>query len=168
MEWKGVLKVFGETILCKISILLVVYSVWSWGCIILFMALPDLELRTWWSWGEPCCHRSISLSDLSWLSQCAGHRFILDAIGLQCNIHVLKMQQKYIDILRRYIQLVFPSDDNGMKRYGRLLLRLPALRTLTMQISQVFEQFIISDRPDIATLVDTSLHDDVLISMVNG
>jgi len=78
------------------------------------------------------------------------------------------MQQKYIDILRRYIQLVFPSDDNGMKRYGRLLLRLPALRTLTMQISQVFEQFIISDRPDIATLVDTSLHDDVLISMVNG
>lgn len=69
---------------------------------------------------------------------------------------VLKMQQKNLTVLQRYIRLVYAGD---MKRLGRLLLRLPSIRTIATNIEEVFEQFIIFDRAPLSDLIQTSLLD---------
>lgn len=70
---------------------------------------------------------------------------------------MLKLQQKYLTILQRYIRLVYAGD---MKRFGRMLLRLPALRTIAASIDEVFEHFIISDRAGLRTLIEAALLDN--------
>ena len=52
---------------------------------------------------------------------------VVDGIGLRDTMTVLKLQQKNLNVLQRYIRLVYAGD---MKRLGRLLLRLPSLRTI--------------------------------------
>lgn len=44
-----------------------------------------------------------------------------------------------------------------MKRFGRILLRLPGLRTISHTIREVFEQFIVMDRPSIEDLIVSAL-----------
>ena len=80
----------------------------------------------------------------------------VDGIGLRDTMTVLKLQQKNLNVLQRYIRLVYAGD---MKRLGRLLLRLPSLRTIATNIEEVFEQFIIFDRASMSALIDTSLVD---------
>ena len=81
---------------------------------------------------------------------------VVDGIGLRDTMTVLKLQQKNLNVLQRYIRLVYAGD---MKRLGRLLLRLPSLRTIATNIEEVFEQFIIFDRASMSALIDTSLVD---------
>ena len=81
----------------------------------------------------------------------------LDTVGVRDTMTVLKLQQKYLTILQRYIRLVYGGD---LKRYGRMLLRLPGLRTIAMQIDEVFEQFIIADRLGISQMINSALLDN--------
>lgn len=58
-----------------------------------------------------------------------------DAIGLVDKKSVTKVQTKYLDILRRYITITFPEDKG---RFGKILLRLPTLRTLSAKAAERF------------------------------
>lgn len=81
-----------------------------------------------------------------------------DTIGLRDCITILKLQQKNLTILKRYIRLVYAGN---MKRYGRILLRLPGLRTVAMNIQEVFEEFIVADRMPVNEMVESALLDVV-------
>lgn len=83
---------------------------------------------------------------------------VSDALGLRDTIKVSKLQQRYLSLLQRYIKLVYSGN---MKRFGRLLLSLPGLRTKAMNISETFESFIIMDRTPVAGLVDNCLLETV-------
>lgn len=58
-----------------------------------------------------------------------------DAIGLVDKKSVTKVQTKYLDILRRYVTMTFPNDKG---RFGKILLRLPTLRTLSAKAAERF------------------------------
>nr|UZQ18778.1 mollusc nuclear receptor [Doryteuthis pealeii] len=58
-----------------------------------------------------------------------------DASGVQDKQKVASMQTRILDSLRRYVAQKFPND---LQRYGKMLLRLPALRTLSAKAAERF------------------------------
>lgn len=58
-----------------------------------------------------------------------------DASGVQDKQKVANMQTQILDSLRRYVAQKFPND---LQRYGKMLLRLPALRTLSAKAAERF------------------------------
>lgn len=58
-----------------------------------------------------------------------------DASGVQDKQKVASMQTRILDSLRRYVAYKFPND---LQRYGKMLLRLPALRTLSAKAAERF------------------------------
>lgn len=58
-----------------------------------------------------------------------------DAIGLTDKNKVIMIQTKFLDILRRY---VCTKNTNDKGRFGKLLLRLPTLRTLSAKAAERF------------------------------
>ncbi|XP_052804894.1 retinoic acid receptor RXR-alpha-B-like [Mya arenaria] len=58
-----------------------------------------------------------------------------DAIGLVDKMKVTKIQTKFLDVLRRYVTVQYPTDRG---RFGKLLLRLPTLRTLSAKAAERF------------------------------
>lgn len=58
-----------------------------------------------------------------------------DAIGLVDKFKVLTIQTKFLDVLRHYVCMKFPNDRG---RFGKLLLRLPTLRTLSAKAAERF------------------------------
>ncbi|XP_052265099.1 retinoic acid receptor RXR-alpha-B-like isoform X1 [Dreissena polymorpha] len=58
-----------------------------------------------------------------------------DAIGLSDKQKVIKIQTKFLDVLRRYVQSRYLLDKG---RFGKLLLRLPTLRTLSAKAAERF------------------------------
>ena len=60
---------------------------------------------------------------------------ISDAIGLVDKSKVIGVQTKFLDVLRRY-EVVTYTNDKG--RFGKLLLRLPTLRTLSAKAAERF------------------------------
>ncbi|KAL4229607.1 hypothetical protein ACF0H5_012645 [Mactra antiquata] len=58
-----------------------------------------------------------------------------DAIGLVNKTEVIAAQTKFLDVLRRY-EVVTYVNDKG--RFGKLLLRLPTLRTLSAKAAERF------------------------------
>ena len=47
----------------------------------------------------------------------------------------MKLQCKILDCLRKYSLMTYPSEP---RRYGRMLLRLPALRTISTKAAERF------------------------------
>ena len=60
---------------------------------------------------------------------------ISDAIGIVDKMKVTDVQTKFLDVLRRYVSTKFPSDKG---RFGKILLRLPTLRTLSAKAAERF------------------------------
>lgn len=58
-----------------------------------------------------------------------------DAIGIVDKPKVTAIQTRFLDVLRRYIFSKYPHDSG---RYGKLLLRLPTLRTLSAKAAERF------------------------------
>ncbi|XP_077985399.1 retinoic acid receptor RXR-alpha-B-like [Glandiceps talaboti] len=58
-----------------------------------------------------------------------------DAAGLQSKSSVTELQAKLVDALRYYIKSRYPHDQ---KRYAKVLLRLPALRTVASKATERF------------------------------
>jgi len=58
-----------------------------------------------------------------------------DAIGLINKKNVTQIQTKFLDTLRRYVTSQYPEDKG---RFGKLLLRLPTLRTLSAKAAERF------------------------------
>lgn len=58
-----------------------------------------------------------------------------DAIGLSDKSKVITIQTKFLDTLRRYVCNKYSSDKG---RFGKLLLRLPTLRTLSAKAAERF------------------------------
>lgn len=82
---------------------------------------------------------------------------IVDAIGLRDTITVLKLQQRYLMLLQRYIKLVYSGD---MQRFGRLLISLSSLRTKAININEVFGTFIIADRQALQNIIDQEVTEE--------
>lgn len=61
--------------------------------------------------------------------------FLSDAIGLSDKNKVITVQTNFLDILRRY---VCSKNMNDKGRFGKLLLRLPTLRTLSAKAAERF------------------------------
>ncbi|KAK6174040.1 hypothetical protein SNE40_017387 [Patella caerulea] len=58
-----------------------------------------------------------------------------DAVGIQDKFSVLGLQTKILDTLRRYTLHNYP---NETRRYGKTLLRLPSLRTVSAKAAEKF------------------------------
>ena len=61
--------------------------------------------------------------------------YFVDAIGIVDKLKVTSIQTRYLDVLRRYIYSKYP---HSTSRYGKLLLRLPTLRTLSAKAAERF------------------------------
>ena len=61
--------------------------------------------------------------------------YFVDAIGIVDKMKVTSIQTRYLDVLRRYIYSKYP---HSTSRYGKLLLRLPTLRTLSAKAAERF------------------------------
>ncbi|KAH9504510.1 hypothetical protein Btru_062999 [Bulinus truncatus] len=58
-----------------------------------------------------------------------------DASGIEDKIHIAELQSKILDCLRRHIVRQYPQDT---KRFGKILLRLPALRVVSAKAAERF------------------------------
>lgn len=58
-----------------------------------------------------------------------------DAHGIEDKIRIAELQSKILDCLRRHIVRQYPHD---MKRFGKILLRLPALRIVSAKAAERF------------------------------
>ncbi|GFR87959.1 retinoic acid receptor RXR [Elysia marginata] len=58
-----------------------------------------------------------------------------DAHGINNKIRIAEMQSKILDCLRRHIMQQYPQDS---KRFGKILLRLPALRVISAKAAERF------------------------------
>ena len=76
--------------------------------------------------------------------------FILDACGLSDTTHIEALQEKSQCALEEYVRSQYP---NQTTRFGKLLLRLPSLRTVNSQvIEQLFFVRLVGKTP-IETLI---------------
>lgn len=58
-----------------------------------------------------------------------------DAAGAQDKDNIFQLQTKFLEILRKYSLHTYPSDP---RRYARLLLRIPALRSVSAKAAERF------------------------------
>lgn len=58
-----------------------------------------------------------------------------DATGIQDKIRVMGLQSRILDCLRRYMLHHYPDDN---RRFAKILLRLPALRTVSAKAAERF------------------------------
>jgi len=58
-----------------------------------------------------------------------------DAVGIKDKTAVTNLQKQYLDLLRQYIVKTYPDNKN---RYGKLLLKLPLLRTTSAKGAERF------------------------------
>ncbi|CAL1535243.1 unnamed protein product [Lymnaea stagnalis] len=58
-----------------------------------------------------------------------------DAHGIEDKLRIAELQSKILDCLRRHIVRQYPLD---MKRFGKILLRLPALRIISAKAAERF------------------------------
>lgn len=61
--------------------------------------------------------------------------FISDATGLADKEKVVTLQAKILDSFRKYMTSKYP---HSPRRYGKVLLRLPALRTVSAKAAERF------------------------------
>lgn len=78
-----------------------------------------------------------------------------DAIGIQDKARVTAIQTRFLDVLRRYIFSKYPHDTG---RYGKLLLRLPTLRTLSAKASERFLSLTLEGVLPLNDLVQEMIH----------
>ncbi|KAK3588810.1 hypothetical protein CHS0354_028457 [Potamilus streckersoni] len=78
-----------------------------------------------------------------------------DAQGVQDKQKILNLQTKFLDVLRRYMRHTYPQD---LYRYGKILLRLPSLRTLSAKAAERFLSL---------TLEGTLQINDLVLEMMN-
>lgn len=64
----------------------------------------------------------------------------LDACGLSDIAHIESLQEKSQCALEEYCRTQYP---NQPTRFGKLLLRLPSLRTVSSQVSFILFKFVI-------------------------
>ncbi|KAL8625332.1 hypothetical protein ACOMHN_044475 [Nucella lapillus] len=78
-----------------------------------------------------------------------------DASGIQDKVRVLSLQSRILDSLRRYIVHRHPTDQ---KRFSKMLLRLPALRTVSAKAAERF----------LSLTLDGSIQlNDLVLEMIN-
>nr|KAG5693572.1 hypothetical protein BaRGS_011697 [Batillaria attramentaria] len=78
-----------------------------------------------------------------------------DAGGIQDKIRVMSLQARILDSLRRYMVHRFPGDH---RRFGKMLLRLPALRTVSAKAAERF----------LSLTLDGSIQiNDLVLEMIN-
>lgn len=71
-------------------------------------------------------------------------------MGLDCPVRVRSVQRKYLDALKYYVQKTYPHQHD---RYGKILLRLPALRSISVRASERYMEIIVSKSHPINALV---------------
>lgn len=81
--------------------------------------------------------------------------YFVDAAGIQDKLQVMTMQSRMLDSLRRYMAHRFPEDH---RRFGKMLLRLPALRTVSAKAAERF----------LSLTLDGSIQlNDLVLEMIN-
>ncbi|XP_025101473.1 retinoic acid receptor RXR-alpha-B-like [Pomacea canaliculata] len=104
----------------------------------------SLEETQTMGWGKELVNATVDfavrLSELSLdLTEfCILNAIILtypDAAGIQDKMQVMSLQVRVLDSLRRYMAYRFPGDN---RRFGKVLLRLPALRTVSAKAAERF------------------------------
>lgn len=78
-----------------------------------------------------------------------------DAIGIVDKPKVTAIQTRFLDVLRRYIFTKYPNDSG---RYGKLLLRLPTLRTLSAKAAERFLSLTLEGAIQINDLVQEMIN----------
>ncbi|XP_060606508.1 retinoic acid receptor RXR-alpha-B-like [Ruditapes philippinarum] len=95
-------------------------------------------------WGQELVHATLEFAtrlkelDLDKVEFALMNAIVLtypDAIGLSDKSKVIGIQTKFLDTLRRYVCVKYSSDKG---RFGKLLLRLPTLRTLSAKAAERF------------------------------
>ncbi|XP_076438530.1 retinoic acid receptor RXR-alpha-B-like [Babylonia areolata] len=107
------------------------------------VVIPVDEVQTM-GWGKELVSATLDLAhklvelNLDLTEFCILNAIVLtypDASGIQDKIRVLNLQSRILDCLRRYMQHRNPSD---LKRFSKMLLRLPALRTVSAKAAERF------------------------------
>jgi hypothetical protein len=73
-----------------------------------------------------------------------------DASGIQDRGQVMGLQSRMLDCLRRYMQSRYPSDQ---RRLAKMLLRLPALRTVSAKAAERFLSLTLDGSIQLSELV---------------
>lgn len=73
-----------------------------------------------------------------------------DAIGIKDKQQVTGLQTQMLDSLRRYVTHTYPEDP---RRYGKMLLRLPALRTVSAKAAERFLSLTLDGNIQLSALV---------------
>ncbi|XP_041373329.1 retinoic acid receptor RXR-alpha-B-like [Gigantopelta aegis] len=78
-----------------------------------------------------------------------------DAIGIKDKLTIVQLQTRFLDALQRYIKHHYPSDT---RKYGKMLLRLPSLRTVSAKAAERF----------LSLTLDGSIQlNDLVLEMIN-
>ena len=81
--------------------------------------------------------------------------FFTDAIGIVDKPAVTAIQTRFLDLLRRYIFTKYQHDTG---RYGKILLRLPTLRTVSAKAAERFLQLTLEGVLQINDLVQEMIN----------
>ncbi|XP_064595637.1 retinoic acid receptor RXR-alpha-B-like isoform X2 [Liolophura sinensis] len=73
-----------------------------------------------------------------------------DANGIKDKQQVTSLQTQMLDSLRRYVTYTYPEDH---RRYGKMLLRLPALRTVSAKAAERFLSLTLDGNIQLSALV---------------
>lgn len=128
---------FALPLLCCRASSVLMYSGW-WCEIELYRLFSGGPIQSFTTTSTICClsHLSLSLS--------------VDACGLSDIAHVEGLQEKSQCALEEYVRSQYPNQPN---RFGKLLLRLPSLRTVSSSvIEQLFFVRLVGKTP-IETLI---------------
>ena len=78
-----------------------------------------------------------------------------DALGVQDKVRVLALQSRILDCLRRYMLHRYPEDS---RRFAKMLLRLPALRTVSAKAAERFLSLTLDGSLQLNDLVLEMIH----------
>ncbi|XP_014773144.1 retinoic acid receptor RXR-alpha-B [Octopus bimaculoides] len=121
--------------------------------------LVPINYATNMGWGNELINASVEFSlclksiHLDHSEFCILNALVLtypDASGVQDKQKVAAMQTRILDTLRRYVSKKYSSD---LQRYGKMLLRLPALRTLSAKAAERFLSLTLEGSSHINELV---------------
>lgn len=79
----------------------------------------------------------------------------LDAAGLKDKEKLTRLQSHYLECLRLY--QLHRYKENGLKRYGKFLLRLPSLRIVSAKAMENFFSLRLDGKIEITDLVEEIL-----------
>ena len=99
--------------------------------------------KSWLNFGDANVTVAYFMAPLKFMGPLPGWRsalyewnsLVLDATGVRDKDAVITLQSRILDCLRKYTIRKYPND---LRRYGKMLLRLPALRTVSAIAAERF------------------------------